>query len=66
MQGFRFFAMHIRGKEEMICSIINEPTVRTSYIRDFLLLPLSTMMYLPSIARPLSCPNAKSGLAIVD
>ena len=26
-QGFRFFAMHIRGKEEMICSIVNEPTV---------------------------------------
>ncbi|XP_065887840.1 uncharacterized protein [Dysidea avara] len=27
VKGFRYFAMHIRGKEEMICSIVNEPTV---------------------------------------
>ena len=28
LQGFKYFATHLRGREEMICSIINEPSVR--------------------------------------
>ena len=27
LQGFKYFATHLRGREEMICSIINEPSV---------------------------------------
>ena len=27
LQGFRYFATHLRGREEMICSVINEPSV---------------------------------------
>ena len=27
LQGFLYFACHLRGREEMICSVINEPSV---------------------------------------
>ena len=27
LQGFRYFATHLRGREELICSVINEPSV---------------------------------------
>ena len=26
-QGFKYFATHLRGREEMVCSVINEPMV---------------------------------------
>ncbi len=26
-QGFRYFATHVRGREELVCSIINEPSL---------------------------------------
>ena len=27
VQGFKHFATHMRGREEMVCSIVNEPSV---------------------------------------
>ena len=31
-QGFKYFALYLRGREELICRVLNEPMVRTTAV----------------------------------
>lgn len=49
IQGFKYFATHLRGREELVCSVVNEPSLpillstatspSSSLARDVPLLP---------------------------
>ena len=36
MKGFRYFAMYMRGREEMVLSVLNQPLVRFFCLTDLM------------------------------